>query len=88
MTHILWIAPPCTADNIVMERNQVNFQVLDFSNLNNFSDILLGFFMHNSSVFAEFSLRQPCCSSLQSTGGLSDYFFHWDKPPILALLRV
>lgn len=65
-----------------------NFQVLDFSNLNNFSDIFLFGFLQNSSVFAELSSRKHCCSSLQAMGDLSNYLFHWDKHPILALLRV
>lgn len=48
-----------------------NFQTLNFSNLNHFSDILLFDFLQNSSVFAELSFQQHCCSSLQSTGGLN-----------------
>lgn len=79
-----------------MESNQIetrrllfpNFEVLDFSNLNHISEILLFGFMCNSSIIIQFSFMQLLYSSLKSTGQLSNYPFRWDKAPILALLRL
>lgn len=71
IAHILWIAPICTADNIVMfifEESNINkitnFQVLDFSNLNNFSLVsfkailYLQSFLLGSTVVAPYSPQE------------------------------